>query len=302
MRFGARSSGLAPWCAGALLAGAPLMSVVGAQTPARATIRATIVDTAGAPIVGAQFVLIRARSEAVQIARSDAAGRLAFAIEPHDTIYTVLVRKIGFTDLAGPLTLTAGDTAQLRITLLRNMSVAMLDTVRVEESRRVLSTDLHLSASDIAASTRPLLDGLDILAKLRPEMLGDPDKCVDPPGPSTDRLAFAPPPAPPRFRTPLGAQPLHVAPRVGTEHAIVQNLWINGEHVSLGGVPEMSPESLLVLIKPGDVEQIEYKGCYDNSMPLPGGRNALFVVLKPGYVFDYNRGTYFDSARVKSPR
>jgi hypothetical protein len=133
-------------------------------------------------------------------------------------------------------------------------------------------------------------------------MLGDPDKCVTPPGPSTDGLALAPPPPPARFRTPLGAQPLHVAPRVGSERAIVQTRWINGEHVSLGGVPEMSPESLLVLIKPEHVDQIEYKGCYDNSMSVPGGRNALFVVLKPGYVFDYSRGTYFDSTRVKLPR
>jgi len=247
-------------------------------------------------------VLIRALREPVRIARTDSAGRLAFAIDLVDTSYTVLVRKIGFADVAGPLALAAGDTADLRITLLRNAGVAMLDTVRVRESNRVLSSDYHLSAADIAASKRPLFDGLDILAKLRPEMLGDPDKCMAPPGPSTGRLAFAPPPAAPRFRTPLGAQPLHVPPRVGTEHAIVQNLWINGERVSLGGVPEMSPESLLVLIKPEHVDQIEYKGCYDNSMSMSGGRNALFVVLKPGYVFDYSRGSYFDSTRVRSPR
>lgn len=297
----ARSSGLARWCACAVIAGALSVNVATAQTPGRATIRATIVDSTGAPISGAQFVLIRALRQPVRVARSDSAGRLAFAVELDDTIYTVLVRKIGFADLAGPLAVAAGDTADLRITLLRNAGAAMLDTVRVHASRHVLSSDYHLSAADIAASTRPLLDGLDILAKLRPEMLGDPDKCIDPPGPSTDRLAFAPPPASPRFRTPLGAQPLHVAPRVGTERAIVQNLWINGERVSLGGVPEMSPESLLVLIKPEHVDQIEYTGCYDNSMSVSGGRNALFVVLKPGYVFDYNRGTYFDSTRVKLP-
>jgi len=302
MRRRARSSGLALWCAGVALAGVGSTAALGAQTPGGATIRATIVDSTGAPIAGAQFVLIRALREPVQVTRSDTAGRLAFTIEPQDSVYTVLVRKIGFADLAGPLTLTRGDTAQLRITLLRNMSVAVLDTVRVREARRVLSTDLYLSAADIAASMRPLLDGLDILAKLRPEMLGDPDKCPDPPGPSTGRLAFAPPPSPARFRTTLGAQPLHVAPRVGTEHAIVQSLWINGEHVSLAGVPEMSPESLLVLIKPEHVEQIEYKGCDDNSVSLPGGRNALFVGLKSGYVFDYGRGSYLDSSRVKSPR
>jgi hypothetical protein len=164
MRRRARSSGLALWCAGVALAGVGSTAALGAQTPGGATIRATIVDSTGAPIAGAQFVLIRALREPVQVTRSDTAGRLAFTIEPQDSVYTVLVRKIGFADLAGPLTLTRGDTAQLRITLLRNMSVAVLDTVRVREARRVLSTDLYLSAADIAASMRPLLDGLDLLA------------------------------------------------------------------------------------------------------------------------------------------
>jgi hypothetical protein len=279
-----------------LLTGVSLVNAADAQTPARATIRATIVDSAGA-----QFVLIHAESEAVQVVRGDAARPLAFAIELHDSSFVVLVRKIGFADVAGPLAVAAGDTAQLLITLLRNASLAILDTVRVNASTRVLSSDDDVSAADIAASRRPLFDGLDSLAKLRPEMLGDPDKCVAPPGASTDHLAFLPPPPPSRFTPPAGSAPMTVMKRVGTEHSIVQNLWINGEHVSLAGVPEMSSESLLVLIKPEHVEQIEYKGCYDNSMPIPGGRNALFVSLKPEYIFNDGPGSYLDSARVRSP-
>jgi hypothetical protein len=282
--------------AGVLIGLALCAAPARAQTPApRATVHAYVTDAAGTPVPDAELVVVRGDSDAVHVARTDSAGHIAFTMELADARYSVLIRKIGFLDVQGPLAVANGDTANLRVTFIR-LATSALDTVRVRANRRVLSSDYHLTAADIANSTRPLLDGLDILAKLRPEMLGDAWKCPDPPAmTSSGPLAFASSTGG-MPRRPMGMQPMKVQRRVGTEHAIVQFLWINGQRVSVGGVPAMSPESLLVQVHPEHVAEMTYTGCYDSSVPLAGGRNALFVILKPGYVFDYNDGTHLDSA------
>lgn len=52
------------------------------------------------------------------------------------------------------------------------------------------------------------------------------------------------------------------------------------------------PVSVLSEIAPEYIEEITYHDCFDTSMAAVGSQDAIFVVLKPGVVYQENEGAF----------
>jgi hypothetical protein len=152
----------------------------------------------------------------------------------------------------------------------------------------------HVDADEIAASDRLLVDGFDVMKKLRPQMID--------------------------ARTPTVLEPCNI-----------QNVWINGERITLADVNErlamakrydraaqlamanpatkrgphpptgtasvpVNVLSVLASIHAEHIEEINYTDCNDFTVERPHARNAVFVVLKRGVKFEPGIGTYVDDA------
>jgi hypothetical protein len=52
------------------------------------------------------------------------------------------------------------------------------------------------------------------------------------------------------------------------------------------------PISILSDIAPEHIAEINYHDCFDTSMAAVGNNNAIFVVLKPGVVYQMNVGSF----------
>ncbi len=105
----------------------------------------------------------------------------------------------------------------------------------------------------------------------------------------------------------------------------VDNVWVNGRRVlwmaKFAGAAQGGPvhvvrrarkptpepdlvDSVLASIRAGDIAEIRYVNCWDTSMPGLGTNNAVYVVLKPGLDWDWQRGSHpaDSSASVLVPR
>src|SRR5581483_3158855 len=100
---------------------------------------------------------------------------------------------------------------------------------------------------------------------------------------------------PPRTRCPVSDAP----PSLET------NVWVNGRRIRMvvpnemavarqhGVLAGLSPASMTVLseIKPEHIAEITYVDQFDTSIGKLGAQGGLFVVLKPGVVYEEGKGT-----------
>ena len=147
----------------------------------------------------------------------------------------------------------------------------------VVEARR---SNYVLTRSDMIASGRQIRDAFEALRKLKPSMLHDKDRC---------------------------------------RAEVVDNVWINGRRVLFmakqvpafgtrtsrsvgavrvtthgGGTRSEPPavDSVLASIRAEHVDEIRLVNCWDTSLPGMGANNALYVALKPGFDWDWKRGSF----------
>ncbi len=261
----------------ALLLGAP--AFLGAQEPPDAVVRVRITDTARTPLAGVNLVVLRAGEQASYVGTTDDAGRYTFRFVPDTaTSYRIVARKLGYLDTRRLLRVRAGDTLQVALALAR--VPRQLDTVRVDA--RALSNDYFLDSTTIMRSSRPIFDAYDAARKIHPNMLGDVGRDCDP-------IAYV---WINGRRYPADLTPFMQAV---TGHAARDTLRrdASGRPV-LGNFPptRIDPESPLAMIRPQDIATMEYRNCWDTSMPGVGAENALYITLKPGIAFDWKRGSY----------
>jgi hypothetical protein len=271
---------------------------VDAQGTGPAVVRVRVADTTGAPLPGAQLVLLRGGKETVLQAIADPAGRYSFSFTPEGARYQLVVRKVGYVQTARLVPVAAGDTLTVAVALAPlPPGLPALDTVRVTGARGIPKA-YYINADEIAHSTRGLFDAWDVVRKLRPDMITDKDRC---PGeglkyiwvngqrlPDDDVPAPPPPPPSPQRRSGSGrggrgggsGRPLPT-PSVGAQPA--------------------EPGSVIAMINPEHIAEVRYLDCWDTSVPGIGGQRALFVTLKPGISFDRKRGSYVDSTVVRPP-
>lgn len=234
----------------------------------------TVADSTGAPIGDVDVFISRAQVGAILIRRTNAAGLATFVVQRSNEPQAVLARKLGWAPKEHALEFGVSDSIQVRLQLAP--ATAQLPTVVVKGK----PPNYLLTASEIAASRRPVRDALEALEKLRPYMLYDRARC---PGQPPDnvwingrRVLFM------ASNTPILGAP--ATRRVGT--AIVT---IPGK-ARYGSPPAL--DSLLASIQAEHVHDIQLVNCWDISLPGVGANNALYVSLKPGVDWDYRRGSF----------
>lgn len=270
------------------------------QASPNVTIAVRVVDSANAPIAGADVSVVRDVSVAVAHAATNAAGRTWLSVPRADGDFQLEVRKIGFQRGYRFFTSPAADTMFMEIRLLR--TVVSLAPVTITATEDLKRKSYHLDAEDIKNSSRAMIDGTDIF-KLRPDMKtsrGGAMACA---------VSFTP------------------------HDGWIESVWINGRRAvfpyvdadyvaarkpSLGiftppprpnprltsskGRPAPSPFtafshidtvlSILRYIKPEHIAEITYHDCFDTSIGKTHSDMAMFIVLKPGIGYKDGIGSY----------
>ncbi|HXD47157.1 MAG TPA: carboxypeptidase-like regulatory domain-containing protein [Gemmatimonadaceae bacterium] len=257
-------------------------------------VRVHVTDTTGAPVAGASVAIVRGLQQVVAQGVTDANGQRVLTVAGAAGDYDAMVRKIGFTRADRFFGFQAGDTVTLHLLLAPAVQTLAQMNVTAPEDRKRLRR--YVDADDIANSPRPILDAMDVVTKLRPDMMSDPT-----PG--------------------------------SMDHCALDEVWVNGQHITLAPIndalaaraamkvhgtrfaspvapggnpgltgPPMTPfgdarvpvsvQSVLATIHPEHIAEMTFHDCNDFSINRAHARNALFVVLKPGVAFEPGIGSY----------
>jgi hypothetical protein len=261
------------------------------------TIRARVTDSLGVPVSGAEVSIVDGLSVSIARGTTDARGALALAIPRTGIDHELVVRRIGYRRVDRFFNDSSSDLVfEVRLQRL----VASLDTVRVTAEEDVRRKSYFIDADAIEQSSRPIVDALDVVMKLRPELIwsrtGKPDRIGQ----------HA------QGRLPSARTAMQQAAKWGNCPP-VQDVWVNGVRMRLipidpvavrrrsGDAEAISPTIATVLasIKPEHIAEMEYHPCTDHADDLPArASNALFVTLKPGIGFLPVTGSYVVAANA----
>jgi len=240
------------------------------QSSNRATVRVSARDSSGVPVQRAELTLIHGLRDVVARGTTDEEGQGTLIVPDvkDSTDYQVVMRHIGYPRTDRFFSVGPRDTAKIELIVAHQMPT--LAAVRVTAEADVLRKSYYLDADDIANSDWHFVTGWDVLKRLRPDMLTSRGGCE------------------------TGAQ----------------EIWVNGKRIRLPlmptgmaqatarvGVPSRArftytPVSVLSEIEPEHIESITYHDCFDHTMAAVGSVNAVFVVLKPGVVYQENVGSF----------
>jgi len=262
---------------------AALVAIAGAQSTPNAVVRVIARDSTLMPVAGAEVTVVQGLHDVVARGKTDQLGRATMSVSVKDsTDFDITLRKIGYPRGDRFFSVGPHDTANVTV-VVGPPRTNQLDAVKVTAERpasRFMS--YHLDADEIESADRPSMDnGWEVVKQLRPVMLESRGGC-------------------------------------GTG---AQEIWVNGERIRLPlhptgmaaararvGVPpgarfSYAPVSVLSDIAPEHIEEITYRDCFDHSMAVVGTQNAIFVVLKPGVVYQENVGSFVvDSTQKTSAR
>ncbi|MGH7617624.1 MAG: carboxypeptidase-like regulatory domain-containing protein [Gemmatimonadaceae bacterium] len=240
-----------------------------------------VTDGHNVAVPGADVSIVRGLNEALAHGTTDDAGRRRLSVPRSTDAVQVVVRKIGFAR-ADQFVVPSHDSLAVRITLHR--APQALPTVTVTAQEDLERKRYHIDADEIAASKRPILDALDIVTKLRPDMIYPPqgNGGADPCGlfyiwVNGKRVVYPPIDAGLAMRASQGRRAARATPHLGA--------------AGLSRVP-VSVQSVLSTIHPEHIEELNYTSCDDFSVDGNFTRNAVFVSLKPGVAFEPGRGSF----------
>lgn len=241
-----------------------------AQTPTRAVVHVSARDSSGVPVQKAELTVVHGLRDVVARGTTDDEGQGTLIVPDvkDSTDYQVVMRRIGYPRSDRFFSVGPRDTAKIEFVVARYTPT--LAAVKVTAEADVVRKSYYLDADDIANSDWHFVNGWDVLKRLRPDMLTSRGGCE------------------------TGAQ----------------EIWVNGKRIrlplmptgmaratALVGVPSRArftytPVSVLSEIEPEHIESITYHDCFDHTMAAVGSVNAVFVVLKPGVVYQENVGSF----------
>ena len=265
------------------LAAASIMvaATASAQTAGRVAVRVTAKDSTGAPVPGAELTVTRGLKEVIAHGRTDSLGRGVMVVDGNageDADLEVTMRKIGYPRGDRFFDLAPRDTTEVEITVAAPRTNT-LEAVKVTAREDLRRKSYYLTADDIENAHWYLQDGWDVVKRLRPDMLTSRGGCA------------------------TGAQ----------------EIWVNGKHIRLPlppigmtaatariGLPSRArftyaAVSVLSEIAPEHIQEITYRDCFDTSLSQVGTQNAIFVVLKPGIVYQQDVGSFVLDTPNRSP-
>lgn len=247
-----------------------LAATASAQNVPRTVLQITARDSAGQPIPSAEITLIRGLKDVVARGTTDGTGQGTFSVELTDsTDFQVAMRKIGYPPTYRFFSARPRDTTRVAVIVQPNRA-AQLAPMMITAEHEPRWKSYHLDADDIEHSSWVLENGWDVVKRLRPDMLTSRGGCE------------------------TGAR----------------EVWVNGKRIRLPlmptgmvaakariGVPARArfsyvPVSVLSEIAPEHIQAINYHDCLDTSMAAVGSNDAIFVVLKPGVVYQQDVGSF----------
>ena len=245
-------------------------AVAGAQqTSSRAYVRVTAHDSSGAPITGAEITVRSGLRDVVAQTTTDDAGQGLVSVPAKDsTDFQLTMRKIGYARGDRFFSVGPKDTVLVNVIVPRPSNT--LAAVKVTADRMSKYNTYDLYSDEIETADGWLGNGWEVVKRLRPVMLTSRGGCA------------------------TGAQ----------------EVWVNGKRIRLPlyptglaaqrafvGAPPRTrvsyvPISVLSEIAPEHIAEIHYHDCFDHSMAAVGSNDAIFIILKPGVIYQQNVGSF----------
>jgi len=263
--------------------------------PRSVTVRARVTDSLGTPLSSADVSIVDGLSVVLARGMTDERGALALSIPRTVSDHELVVRRIGFrrADI-----FCSDTTPNLSFDVRLRRLVATLDTVRVTAEENVRKKSYFIDAEAIEQASRPIVDALDVVMKLRPDMIwsrtGKPDR-IGQHGSTFGRRSI-----------PSARSAMQQAAKWGNCPP-VQDVWVNGSRTRLvpldpvavrrrtGDAAAISPTIATVLasIRPEHIAEMEYHPCTEQVENLPArASNAIAVTLKTGIGYEPGTGSY----------
>lgn len=246
---------------------AAIAAAASGQDTRSIVIRVRVVDSASRVVPGADVSILQGLQTVVAQGATDERGVRQLSVPRTGDDYQIAVRKIGYH--RGDRFITKpGDTSTVTIVLA--VAAQELAPVTVTAEQDWKRERYHVDADEIMNSKRLILDGMDVLLKIKPDILDNPaEGCA-----LTDvwingkRQVFPPP----------------------NDMAAARR----GRPLPKSIMIKASPTVMAIMsrIKPEHIEEMTYEDCTSTAVPLAHARHALFVVLKPGVGFDDLTGSY----------
>jgi hypothetical protein len=254
---------------------AALIPLVSARAQQGVLVRVRVVDSAGAPVANAEVSALHGLTTVVAGGPTDSLGRRSFTI-PRGGDYEVVARRIGYQ--RGQQFISAiHDSVGIRIVL--QTAPTNLPTVSVTAQQDIKRRAYHLDADDIASSNRTIIDGLDLLTKLRPDIIYSrvPKCSLQYVWVNGIRIVF---PA--------------INPAVADKTRQLRRAALATPHTGPTGLAtvNVAVQSVMSSIHPEHIQEVNFADCNDMSVDKVKGNSALFVTLKPGIGYDRAIGSY----------
>jgi hypothetical protein len=244
-------------------------------------VRVRVVDTAGTPLANVDVSALRGLNTAVAGGATDSLGLRTFSVA-RDGQYQLVARRIGFQRGDQFFTATR-DTISMRIMLY--MTPRSLPTVRVTAEQDVKRRAYHVGADEIAESTRPIIDGLDVLTKLRPDIIYSrvPGCAASYVWVNGRRITYPPIDQALAMKYSQQRRAAKAAPHIGATGLATVNLTI---------------QSVMTSIHPEHISEVTFADCNDTTVDKVKGNSAVFVALKPGIGFEPGIGSFVVDANA----
>jgi hypothetical protein len=271
-------------------AGAALVAAASAGAQETGAVRVRVTDPTGAPVPEATVSLIRGVRDVVAQGTTGADGVRVLTAPVSAGEVQVVVRRIGFLRADQFLVRLAPDTLPIAVPL--TPASQELAAVRVTDRQLIRQRRMSIDADGIANAKRPVVDALDVVTQLRPDMIF---------GLGLTRRMGCPP---------------------------VQDVWVNGRRVRLSAlaidpttIPEQRMRSVarrasprlqmrgknslnlglqtaLLTIKSEHIAEIRATDCGESPAEMAASSSALFITLKPGVDYREGLGTYVKGTDV----
>lgn len=261
-----------------------LMNSSAARAQQPIGVRVRVADSSGRNVAAASVELFRGLSTRVANGTTDSAGVVSVQA-PRDEELEIVVRRIGFQRRS---VFFRSDSVDRRFDVTLHRAPVSLPAVDVNASRDLNRARYHLDADDIVQSTRPIIDGLDAVLKLRPDMAKPPNDGI------YSHCGL--------YNVFVNGQRIRYAPiddalaaKTRQERlAAMMAVWPGRPpHFTTQSLIPVSIQSVLATIRPEHIEEMNYVGCADTkSADIVRAQNGLFVVLKRGVVYEPGRGSY----------
>ena len=184
-------------------------------------IRVHVADSTGAPVAGADVSIVRELTAVLARGTTNDRGDQTLTIPRSGAEKNLIVRKIGFVRADRFFADSTEQTLNVRLARV----VQSLEAVRVTAEENLRHKSYFIDAEAIENSPRPVVDALDIVTKLRPDMIwgrqGEPDRI----GLHGNASGYRAGPPSPIMTARQGAKYGYCPP--------VQNVWVNGERQRL---------------------------------------------------------------------